>query len=186
MKRLFDLLVSLLIFIVFLPIFVLLCIAIVSTSKGSPFHCSKRIGKDDRLFIMWKFRTMHLNTPQVATHLVDDPSLYLIPLGRFLRKFSLDELPQLLNVIKGDMSIVGPRPSLFNQDDQIKLRMELGVNKLLPGITGWAQVNGRDEISIQKKVAYDKWYLDNYSFSLDLRIIYLTFIQVIKKKNVIH
>lgn len=147
---------------------------------------SNRVGKDNRIFKMCKFRTMRADTPHVATHLMDDPKKYLTPIGGILRKTSLDELPQLLNVLKGDMSLVGPRPALFNQDDLIALRMEKGVHQLVPGITGWAQINGRDEISIPEKVELDAWYLANRSLKLDALILYRTLINVLKSKNVSH
>ena len=135
---------------------------------------------------MIKFRTMRTGTPQVATHLMKNPQAYLTPIGAFLRKASLDELPQLINVLKGDMSIVGPRPALFNQDDQIEGRIRTGCHVLKPGITGWAQINGRDEIPIAKKVELDTWYFHNHSFWLDLKIIWLTFWNVISGKDVSH
>ena len=135
---------------------------------------------------MPKFRTMSINTPAVATHMLDNPDSYLSPIGGFLRRTSLDELPQLLSVLKGDMSFVGPRPALFNQDDLIAMRTQKGVDKLLPGITGWAQVNGRDELSIQKKVALDEEYLNRQSFWFDIKILWLTFLKVIKCDGVSH
>jgi O-antigen biosynthesis protein WbqP len=135
---------------------------------------------------MLKFRTMRTDTPQVATHLLNDPKAFLTPIGDFLRKSSLDELPQLINVIKGDMAIVGPRPALFNQEDQISLRTESGAHVLTPGITGWAQINGRDDIPITKKVELDTWYLHNRTFALDLKIIWLTAWNVVRRKDVSH
>ncbi len=147
---------------------------------------SNRVGKDNRIFKMIKFRTMRVDTPHVATHLMTDPKKYLTPIGGILRKTSLDELPQLLNVLKGDMSLVGPRPALFNQDDLIALRTSKGVHRLVPGITGWAQINGRDEISIPEKVELDAWYLANGSLKLDFFIVYRTFVNVLKRENVSH
>ncbi len=186
MKRSFDLSVSIILLIIFAVPMMLISIAILSTSKGSFLYWSKRIGKNSSFFFMPKFRTMRLNSPQVATHLLQDPDAYLLPFGKFLRKFSLDELPQLISIFKGDMSFVGPRPALYNQDDLIKLRISKGLDKLKPGLTGWAQVNGRDEISIQLKVDYEVEYLERRSFSFDLYIIWLTLLKTIKKDGVSH
>lgn len=185
-KRVFDLVLlifSLLLFAI--PIF---CVAllILFSSKGPIFYWSDRVGLEGNIFRMPKFRSMLLDTPPVATHLLDNPDQYLSPVGGFLRKTSLDELPQLWSVFKGEMSFVGPRPALFNQDDLIKLRDQQGINTLLPGITGWAQVNGRDELSIPKKVELDKEYLINQSFWLDVKILWITFLKVIKTHNVSH
>ena len=138
------------------------------------------------IFKMPKFRTMRIDTPAVATHLLDNPDSYLTPIGPFLRKSSLDELPQLLCVLKGDMSFVGPRPALFNQDDLIALRTEKGVHRLIPGITGWAQINGRDDIPIPKKVEFDEYYLRHRSFLLDIKIILLTVFKVVRREGVVH
>jgi O-antigen biosynthesis protein WbqP len=186
MKRFFDITGAGTAFVVFLPVFLLTALAVKLTSKGSVFHISNRVGRDNRIFKMVKFRTMRVDTPHVATHLMTDPKKYLTPVGGFLRKTSLDELPQLLNVLKGDMSLVGPRPALFNQDDLIALRTEKGVHRLIPGITGWAQVNGRDELPIPEKVELDAWYSANRSFRLDLRILFRTFINVVKRDGVSH
>lgn len=185
-KRVFDLVLlifSLLLFAI--PIF---CVAllILFSSKGPIFYWSDRVGLEGNIFRMPKFRSMLLDTPPIATHLLDNPDQYLSPVGGFLRKTSLDELPQLWSVFKGEMSFVGPRPALFNQDDLIKLRDQQGINTLLPGITGWAQVNGRDELSIPKKVELDKEYLINQSFWLDIKILWITFLKVIKTHNVSH
>ncbi len=168
----------------FIP-FVMISILIKITSKGPIIHWSKRVGHSNTLFLMPKFRTMSINTPQVATHLLQGQN-YLTPIGGLLRKTSLDELPQIYSVIVGDMSIVGPRPALFNQDDLIQLRTEKGVHLLTPGITGYAQINGRDEISIPEKVNYDAWYLKHRSVSLDLKIIFQTFFKVILRKGIQH
>ena len=135
---------------------------------------------------MYKFRTMRIDTPQVATHLMTDPKQYLTPIGQFLRKSSLDELPQLFNILKGDMSFVGPRPALFNQDDLVALRTEKGVDSLVPGLTGWAQINGRDELPIPVKVEFDAYYLRNRSFLLDIKILFLTFVKVVRREGVDH
>ena len=186
MKRSFDLSVSIILLIIFAVPLMLLSIVILSTSKGSFLYWSKRIGKNNLLFFMPKFKTMKLDTPQVATHLLQDPDPYLLPFGKFLRKFSLDELPQLISIFKGDMSFVGPRPALYNQDDLIKLRVSKGLDKLKPGLTGWAQVNGRDELSIQLKVDYEVEYMERRSFSFDLYIIWLTLLKIIKKDGVSH
>ena len=186
MKRLFDIVVSLLLLVVFSPLFLLCAILVKLTSKGPVFYVSDRIGANNSHFNMLKFRTMRTDTPQLATHLLSDPKAFLTPIGNFLRKSSLDELPQLINVLKGEMSIVGPRPALFNQDDQIALRKKSGVDVLVPGITGWAQINGRDDISIARKVELDTWYLHNRSFLLDLKIIFLTVWNVVSRKNVAH
>lgn len=156
------------------------------TSKGPVLYWSDRVGGNNRIFKMPKFRTMRTDTPAVATHLMTDASTYLTTLGDFLRKTSLDELPQLWSVLRGDMSIVGPRPALFNQDDLIGLRTEKGVHVLTPGLTGWAQVNGRDELPIPAKVELDEYYLKHRSFLFDLKIIILTFVKVVKREGVTH
>jgi O-antigen biosynthesis protein WbqP len=185
-KRFFDICSSLTLFVVILPLFLVLAAAVKLTSPGPVFHVSKRVGRNNVLFNMLKFRTMRTDTPQVATHLMTDPAKYVTPVGRFLRKTSLDELPQLLNVIKGDMSVVGPRPALFNQDDLVALRTEKGVHALVPGITGWAQTHGRDEIPIPAKVDLDEFYLKNRSFWLDMVILWLSLRQAFTGKNVSH
>lgn len=156
------------------------------TSPGPALYWSERVGRNNCIFKMPKFRTMRTDTPAVATHLLGDPDYWLTPIGKFLRKSSLDELPQLLCILTGDMSIVGPRPALFNQDDLITLRTEKGVHNLPPGLTGWAQINGRDELPIPVKVEFDVWYLENRSFLLDLKIIVMTFVKVVKKEGVTH
>ena len=162
----------------------LIAIVVRLTSRGSVLYWSDRVGKNNKLFKMPKFRSMLVDTPAVATHLLDNPDAYLSPVGGFLRRSSLDELPQFFSVLKGDMSLVGPRPALFNQQDLITLRTENGVNKLLPGITGWAQVNGRDEISIPDKVALDAVYLSRQSFWFDIKILWMTFSKVVKRDNI--
>lgn len=186
MKRLFDLTVSTIALIFFAPLFLICAIAVKMTSAGPVYYISDRIGADNSHFDMLKFRTMRTDTPQVATHLMTDPKAFLTPIGDFLRKTSLDELPQLINVIKGEMSIVGPRPALFNQEDQIALRTESGAHALTPGITGWAQINGRDDIPIARKVELDTWYLHNRSFRLDLKIIFFTVWNVVRRTDVSH
>jgi len=157
-----------------------------ATSKGPILYWSQRIGRNSRPFKMPKFRTMKLDTPVVATHLLDHPDTYLSPIGGFLRRYSLDELPQLFSVLKGDISLVGPRPALFNQEDLIALRKEKKIDKLLPGITGWAQVNGRDVLSIPEKVELDEFYMMKQSFWLDLKILWMTFLKVLSHKDVSH
>ena len=161
-------------------------ISIRLTSKGSALYWSDRVGKNNKIFKMPKFRSMLIDTPVVATHLLDNPDAYLSPIGGFLRHSSLDELPQLFSVLKGDMSFVGPRPALFNQEGLIALRKEKGVDKLLPGITGWAQVNGRDELSIPDKVSLDVEYLNRQSFWFDVKILWMTFLKVINRDGVSH
>jgi O-antigen biosynthesis protein WbqP len=186
MKRLFDLiLASFLIAILSLP-FLLTYLSIILTSKGSAIYWSNRIGKDNIIFMMPKFRTMYLNTPAVATNLLKNPVKYLTPVGSFLRKTSLDEIPQLWSILVGDMSFIGPRPALFNQYDLIELRTSKGVHHLTPGLTGWAQVNGRDSLSSAKKVKFDTEYLKKKSFFFDLKILYLTFIKIIRREGIQH
>jgi len=186
MKRLFDIFLSLLLFTLFFPLILLILLSIKLTSKGPILYCSDRIGKNNILFKMLKFRTMHLNTPAVATHLLKEPSQYLTSVGPFLRKTSFDEIPQLFNILVGNMSFVGPRPALFNQYDLVKLRTSKGVHHLTPGLTGWAQVNGRDDLSIAKKVKFDTEYLKKKSFIFDLKILYLTFIKIIRSEGIQH
>jgi len=186
MKRFFDF--SLAVFLIFvLLFFIIISVILVKiTSKGNVLYWSDRVGKNNKIFKMPKFRTMLQDTPNVATHLLDNPGSYLSPIGGFLRLSSLDELPQLFSVLKGDMSFVGPRPALYSQDDLIDLRTEKGVDKLLPGITGWAQVNGRDELSIPDKVALDVEYLNRQTFWFDMKILWMTFLKVMKRDGVSH
>ncbi|HID35756.1 MAG TPA: sugar transferase [Ghiorsea sp.] len=186
MKRLFDFILALMASVILLVPIVLVAIAVRLTSKGSALYWSNRVGKDNQIFSMPKFRSMKVDTPAVATHLLEDPKSVLTPIGDFLRKSSLDELPQLWCILKGDMSFVGPRPALFNQDDLIALRTEKGVHKLMPGLTGWAQVNGRDELPIPQKVDLDVAYMQKQSFFFDISILWLTFIKVIRKDGVTH
>jgi O-antigen biosynthesis protein WbqP len=186
MKRLFDLILAL-----FITVFLVLPILVVAivvrlTSSGPALYWSDRIGRGNIIFKMPKFRTMQVGTPAVATHLLSDSGQYLTPVGSFLRKSSLDELPQLWSILIGDMSFVGPRPALFNQDDLISLRTQYGVDKLVPGLTGWAQVNGRDELSIPVKVQYEVEYLQKQSFWFDLKILGLTFLKVVRRAGVSH
>jgi len=186
MKRLLDIVLALNLLAIFLIPMIFIAIIVKLTSQGSVIYWSVRVGVDEKLFKMPKFRTMRVNTPQAASHLLKNPDIYLTPIGSFLRKSSLDELPQLWSVLKGDMSIVGPRPALFNQDDLIALRIERGVDKLKPGITGWAQVNGRDELSVYDKVVLDEKYLNQQSFWFDVKILWITLLQVIKCHEVSH
>ncbi len=186
MKRLVGLMLALVAMLVLLLPIIVVAILVKLTSKGPALYWSDRVGKNNIIFKMPKFRSMQVNTPTVATHLLVDPNSVLTPIGNFLRKSSLDELPQLWSIIKGDMSFVGPRPALYNQDDLIALRTEQGVHALTPGLTGWAQVNGRDELPIPQKVALDVEYLEHQSLSLDIKIIWLTFIKVLKKDGVSH
>lgn len=185
-KRLFDLSFTILLAFVLTPIMLVVAVFVRATSKGAVLYWSDRVGVENTIFRMPKFRTMKTGTQVVATHKLEDPLSVLTSIGSFLRKTSLDEIPQLWSILKGDMSLVGPRPALFNQDDLIALRIEKGVQKLLPGITGWAQVNGRDELSMEEKVDYDVEYSKRMSFSFDLKILFLTFLKVIKLDGVAH
>lgn len=186
MKRIFDLLVALGLILIVAPLFLLVVLVVRLTSVGPVLFRTQRVGNGNKLFTMYKFRTMQIDTPQVATHLLKEPDQFLTPIGKFLRRTSLDELPQLINVVRGEMSLVGPRPALFNQDDLIALRTAGGVDALIPGITGWAQVNGRDELPIPEKVKLDEWYLRNRSLWLDLKILGMTVFKVIRKEGVVH
>lgn len=186
MKRLFDLFICLNASLLLLPFFIVITLAVRITSRGPALYWSDRFGLCNTIFEMPKFRTMQINTPAVATHLLADPDQYLTPIGSFLRKTSLDELPQLWSIMRGDMSFVGPRPALFNQDDLITLRTQCGVHELVPGLTGWAQINGRDELPIPEKVKLDIEYLERQSFWFDLKILWLTFIKVVRRDGVSH
>lgn len=188
-KRIIDVLIVMVFLVAVMPLALITLLLVKLTSAGPALYWSERVGQNNILFSMPKFRSMQIDAPQIATHLMNqqnNPNQYLTPVGSFIRKTSLDELPQLWSVLKGDMAIVGPRPALFNQDDLITLRTEYGVDKLKPGITGWAQVNGRDEVSIPEKVALDAYYLNNQNFKLDCYIIFLTIMKVIKRDNVSH
>ena len=186
LKRALDFCFSLFAIVVFLLPFLLVAIAVRLTSIGPVLYWSDRVGRENQLFKMPKFRTMCVNTPAVATHALHNPNQYLTPIGSFLRKSSLDELPQLWSIIIGDMSFVGPRPALFNQEDLIELRKLHGVDKLVPGLTGWAQINGRDELPIPEKVALDLEYMNNQSFYFDIKILILTFFKVLGRNGVQH
>ena len=186
MKRLFDFLLSLFVLLVLALPLVLLALVVRLSSPGPVLYWSDRVGRNNVIFRMPKFRSMRIDTPAVATHLLRDPDAWLTPVGSFLRKTSLDELPQLSSILVGDMSFVGPRPALFNQDDLIALRTEAGVHELIPGLTGWAQINGRDELPIPQKVALDVEYLQRRSFAFDCRIIWQTAIKVLQRDGVTH
>ena len=185
-KRVFDFFLAMLLLVIFLPLMLLVAIVVKFTSKGPIIFWSQRAGKNNQLFWMPKFRTMLIETPNVATHLLVGANQYLTPVGSFLRKSSLDELPQLWSVICGDMSFVGPRPALFNQSDLIELRTAVGVHSLTPGITGWAQINGRDELALSEKVIFDQEYLQRQSLAFDIHILWLTLIKVFRREGVSH
>ena len=186
MKRPFDLiLATILIIILLMPMF-FIALMIRLTSKGPVLYWSDRVGFNNTIYKMPKFRSMRIDTPQVATHLMSNPEEFLSPIGRFLRRTSLDEIPQLLSILKGDMSFVGPRPALYNQEDLITLRSNHGLHKLIPGLTGWAQVNGRDDLSIPEKVLLEVEYMHKKSFWFDLKILWLTFLKVINRRGVSH
>ena len=169
----------------FIPI-IFISLAIFFTSKGGVIYWSNRVGKNNEIFKMPKFRTMRVDTPELATHMLVNPKSYLTKIGSLLRRSSMDELPQIWSILVGDMSFVGPRPALFNQEDLIKLRTEIGVHEIKPGLTGWAQINGRDELSVTEKVFLDKYYLDNQSMLLDAIIMILTFVKIVRKDGIIH
>ena len=186
MKRIFDILLSVGILIVLAIPMLLILVLVRLTSKGPAIYWSKRIGMNGVIFEMPKFRSMQMETPTVATHLMKRPDKFLSPIGAFLRRSSLDELPQLFSILKGNMSFIGPRPALFNQQDLILLRKKNGIDGVKPGITGWAQVNGRDELSIADKVGYDVEYVNNQSLLFDLKILWMTFVKVIRRAGVTH
>ena len=186
MKRLFDLLLAVLAGCILLVPVLVVAALVRLTSKGPALYWSDRVGRDNTIFKMPKFRSMQIGTPAVATHLLSNPDACLTPIGSFLRQSSLDELPQLWSILKGDMSFVGPRPALFNQHDLIELRTQQGVHTLVPGLTGWAQVNGRDELPIPDKVKLDVEYLQRQSLWFDIRILWLTFVKVLRRDGVSH
>jgi len=186
MKRIFDIVLVTMFFIVFSFPMLIIALLVKITSKGPVLYWSDRVGKYNTIFKMPKFRTMMSDTPAMATHLMKNPEQYCTPVGSFLRKSSLDELPQLYSVLKGDMSFVGPRPALFNQDDLIELRTKKGIHQLIPGITGWAQINGRDDLPIPEKVDLDEYYLNHRSFMFDLKTLFMTFLSVISSQGVQH
>jgi O-antigen biosynthesis protein WbqP len=185
-KRLIDLIVCICLALILLFPLIFIAIAVKITSKGPALYWSKRVGRNNILFQMPKFRSMNVDTPAVATHLLSNPSAYLSPIGSFLRKSSLDELPQLWSILIGDMSLVGPRPALFNQQDLIEMRTQHGVHVMVPGLTGWAQINGRDELALQDKVMLDVAYQRQQSLFFDIRIIWLTFLKVLKRDGILH
>lgn len=184
MKRLFDFVMSLIGITVLSPIILIVALAVKLTSPGPMLFKQRRIGKNNNEFQIYKFRTMRIDTPNVPTHLLENPEQWITPVGKFLRKTSLDELPQLFNILKGEMSIVGPRPALYNQIDLKEMRTEAGVHKLVPGLTGWAQINGRDEIPLSLKVKLDKEYLEKKNFFFDIKIIFMTVLSVLKSEGV--
>jgi O-antigen biosynthesis protein WbqP len=186
MKRFFDLLFGIFCLIIFLLPILVIALGVLFTSKGPILYWSDRVGKENEIFKMPKFRTMKIETPEVATHLLSNSKEFLTPIGAFLRKSSLDELPQLWSILLGKMSFVGPRPALFNQNDLVALRVDRGVHKLLPGLTGWAQVNGRDDLTIPLKVQYDVEYLNHASFLFDMKVLGITFLNVIRRVNISH
>lgn len=186
MKRVFDLLLALLTAVVLLLPITVVAVLVRLTSPGPALYWSDRVGRNNVIFKMPKFRSMRVGTPAVATHLLSDPRSHLTPIGSFIRKSSLDELPQLWSILVGHMSFVGPRPALFNQQDLIELRTSLGVHTLVPGLTGWAQVNGRDELPIPEKVALDAEYLTRQGLWLDIKILWMTFLKVIQRDGVSH
>ncbi len=186
MKRVFDLTLALVVAMFLVLLIAAITLVVRLTSPGPALYWSDRVGRHNRIFKMPKFRSMRIDTPAVATHLLQNPDQWLTPIGSFLRKSSLDELPQLWSILKGDMSFVGPRPALFNQNDLIALRTEKGVHELMPGLTGWAQVNGRDELPIPQKVALDAEYLQRQSLLFDLRILWMTALKVLAREGVLH
>ena len=186
MKRTFDIFLAVILIFLFCPILLMISLLIKLDSTGPAVYWSNRVGRDNILFYMPKFRTMFTETPQVATHLLEDPDQYLTSLGRLLRKTSLDELPQLFSILKGEMSFVGPRPALFNQNDLISLRKQNLIDKVRPGVTGWAQVNGRDDLSIEQKVQHEIEYLERQSLVFDLYIIFLTVYKLFAREGISH
>jgi len=186
MKRIFDIVFAIVLIIAFSFPILIIALSVKLTSKGPILYWSDRVGKRNMIFKMPKFRTMKSDTPAMATHLMKYPEQYCTSVGSFLRKSSLDELPQLYSVLKGDMSFVGPRPALFNQDDLIELRTKKGIHNLIPGITGWAQINGRDDLPIPEKVDLDEYYLNNHSFMFDLKTLFMTLLSVISSQGVQH
>lgn len=186
MKRFFDFAVAFLLIIALSIPLVVIAILVKITSKGPVLYWSDRVGVNNTIFKMPKFRTMTVDAPAVATHLLENPNQYLTSIGGFLRKTSLDELPQLYSILKGDISFVGPRPALFNQDDLITLRTQKGIHKLVPGLTGWAQINGRDDLPIPVKVEFDEFYLKHRSFAFDFKILWMTFYKVLFREGVTH
>jgi O-antigen biosynthesis protein WbqP len=186
LKRFFDFLLAVILLPFLMVLGLFLWVVIRLTSEGPAIYWSDRVGKDNIIFKMPKFRTMMKNTPPVATHLLINPKSHLTPIGSFLRRNSLDEIPQILCILRGQMTFVGPRPALFNQRDLIAMRNKAGIQKLLPGLTGWAQVNGRDELSLQQKVILEIEYIERQSFRFDIKILWMTFLNVLKRSGVLH
>ncbi|QMV41715.1 sugar transferase [Cohnella cholangitidis] len=184
MKRVFDLVISIPTLIVLLPVLLFLAVVIKLDSKGPVIFKQKRSGRNHTLFTIYKFRTMKVDTPDIPTHLLNNPEVYISRVGRILRKTSLDELPQLFNILKGDMSIVGPRPALHNQLELISMREQFNVHRIPPGLTGWAQINGRDDISDEMKAQYDLYYLQNHNLWMDIKIIFRTVSSVASSKGI--
>ena len=186
MKRIFDIILALVLIVLLSIPLLVVAVLIKLTSKGPVIFWTDRVGVNNTIFKMAKFRTMRLNAPQVATHLMKNHENYITPIGKFLRVYSLDEIPQLFNILKGDMAFVGPRPALFNQYDLVELRTKKNIHKLVPGVTGWAQINGRDNLPIPVKVEFDEYYLKNRSFPLDLKIMFMTLVKAIRGEGVQH
>jgi O-antigen biosynthesis protein WbqP len=184
MKRTFDFCLAVMLLLMGMPLLVLIALLVKLTSRGPVLYWSDRVGRDNRLFPMPKFRSMRTDTPVVATHLLTDSSRWITPVGRVVRVTSLDELPQLWCILVGEMSFVGPRPALFNQQDLIELRTRLGIERLRPGLTGWAQINGRDELALEEKVRLDAFYLEHQSFWWDLQILALTALKVFRREGI--
>ncbi|KGP75332.1 hypothetical protein JT05_11160 [Desulfosporosinus sp. Tol-M] len=184
MKRFIDIFFGLILLSILSPLLLIISLIIKVDSKGPALFSQRRIGRNNKEFVLYKFRTMRTEAPNVATHLLKDPQSYITSFGKFLRKSSLDELPQLLNIIKGDMTFIGPRPALYNQYDLKKLRTRCGVHKLRPGVSGWAQVNGRDCLEISEKVSYDLYYLEHQSLGFDIKILFFTFLKVLRAEGV--
>jgi len=184
MKRFSDILFSLIMLSILSPLLLIISLVIKANSKGPTLFSQRRIGRNNQEFVLYKFRSMRTDTPNVPTHLLKDPKSYITPIGKFLRKSSLDELPQLFNILIGDMTFIGPRPALYNQVDLRKLRTKCGVHTLRPGVSGWAQVNGRDSLAISEKVAFDLYYLKHHNLALDLKILFLTVWKVIKADGI--
>jgi O-antigen biosynthesis protein WbqP len=186
MKRIFDIIIAMIVALCLLPLILIISLAIKLTSIGPIVYWSDRVGKNNKLFKMPKFRTMKVDTPLVATRLMTRPEQYLTPIGSFLRKMSLDEIPQLWSIIKGDMSFVGPRPILINEEDLFALRTQEGIHLQKPGLTGWAQINGRDSVTIEKRIALEKEYIEKYSFFFDIYVFLKTIPKVLFKKDILH
>lgn len=184
MKRVFDILICLIFLFILSPLLLIIILVIKVDSKGPALFTQLRIGKNNKAFVLYKFRTMKTETPNVATHLLRDPEYYITPFGKFLRKSSLDELPQFINILKGDMTFIGPRPALYNQFDLIDLRTRCGVHTLRPGVTGWAQVNGRDCLEISEKVDFDYYYLEHHNLAFDIKILFFTVLKVLRAEGV--